>query len=165
MLPLKWKIFRVICYVHIAAVMGSVAIFLIQSWDRLCFDCWDFLYISIFFLMLGVLISNALLNTWMLERYYPARKPGSSLNTWNIILLILFMLVIAFTTFGLAMIFNDVLNDEKPLDDNRLKLFLGLYCLVSLTGLPICFFQVSLRRTIRRNYHAGIDSFLDSDTP
>jgi hypothetical protein len=165
MLPLKWKIFRVICYVHIAAVTGSVAIFLIQSWNRLCFDCRDFLYTSIFLLMLAVLISNALLNTWMLERFYPARKPGPSLNAWNIILLILFMLSIAFTTFGLAMIFIDVLNDEKPLADNRLKLFLGTYCLVSLTGLPICFFQVSLRRTIHRNYNAGIDSFLESDNP
>jgi hypothetical protein len=81
------------------------------------------------------------------------------------VLLILFMLSMAITTFGLVMIFIDVLNDENPLADNRLKLFLGMYCLVSLTGLPICFFQVSLRRTIRRNYNAGIDSFLDNDNP
>jgi hypothetical protein len=42
-------------------------------------------------------------------------------------------------------------------------ILLGLISMLSLTRLPICWFQHGLRRKIRRNYLSAINAFLEPD--
>jgi hypothetical protein len=164
MLPLKWKIFRIICYLHIAAVTGCLLLHILFRWQMMFSDFWEIIYNLIFISLLAILLTNTLINTWLLDRYYPDRKPGATLNAWHIILLSLFIIIIGFSTIGLIFLLSDIFTDESRQNrmDPRTVILLALLTVMVLTGLFICYFQIILRQTLRRNYQAGIESFLNT---
>lgn len=160
MLPTKWKIFRFICYLHVAAAVGMLFYFFLQKRGRYFEDSFDTIMSVIYLLCMVILISNALLNTLMLERYYPSRKPGNALNAWHMVLFVLVIIILSFLTFAITMILIDTINDSGRAMNNNQQFFLAIYYMVLLTGVPMCFLQVSLRRTIRRNHQREMDDFL-----
>lgn len=163
MLPLKWKIFRVICFVHSAAIVFMTAMNIVFNWGRIFKDIEGSLSFLLFLFMLSILLANTFFNTWLLERCYPDRRPGRASNTWHTILFILFIIIISFFTIAFFAIFFDFLDDKNKYErDSRSSLFWVLIGIISFTGLSICYFQISLRRTIRRNYQRGFDNFLNT---
>jgi hypothetical protein len=164
MLPLKWKIFRIICYLHIAAVTGFLLLHFLFNWRVMFSDFWEFIYNLILLSVMAVLLANTLINTWLLDRYYPDRKPGSTLNTWHIILLILFIIIISFCATGLFFLLYDIFTGKELRDQRsaRSLMLLILLTVMVLTGIFICYFQIILRKTLRRNYQTGIESFLNT---
>lgn len=164
MLPLKWKIFRLVCYLHIAAVFSCLALVLIINGRFIFSGVTNFLEFLLIFSVLTVLLSNSFINTWLLERYYPDRWPGRALNIWHITLFIAFVIIICLFTIGCFAIFFDVmLGENKNVAINQRSIIsMIVFGIITLTGLSICYFQVSLRKTIRRNYQREIDSFLNT---
>lgn len=163
MLPLKWKIFRLVCYVHIAGVCFSLALSIIYNWSRMFSNAYNFLNFLLFFSFMSVLLANTFINTWLLERYYPDRRPGRALNIWHIILFILFIIIICLLTIASFAQFFDLFFDENKDEISQSSLmYWMLLALIAFTGLSICYFQISLRRTLRRNHQREIDSFLNT---
>jgi hypothetical protein len=164
-MPFKWRFFRFSNYLHIALWIIFFAI-LTYSWrtQGLAPD-----YLSFSALILGVLIliAHCINNLILLSKYYPEKLPGKGFVTYTIVMLVLSMLllvaVLIITVVGVSEEINTIIEKKAP---NRIGILMATFCvLISFTGVHSCWFQLLLRRTIRRNYLKGIDSFLADDNP
>jgi hypothetical protein len=164
MLPLKWKIFRVVCFLHIAAVLSCLTWIFIINGRYIFSGLYNFLEFLLVFSILLLLLANTFIDTWLLERYYPDRRPGRALNIWHTILFILYIPIVCLFTIGCFAMFFDIFLDDNKSEAmiQRGVLSWAVVVVISFTGLSICYFQISLRRTLRRNYQRQFDNFLNS---
>ena len=172
MMPvLKWKMFRMVSYLHLTCTLVLSVITLdmiIDDFPRGKSNA-NWFAISIFLVSSPSLLSNSSINIYLLERYYPDKLPGKRLRTFSVILFILSLLVVILTTgLTVAAIFYE-LNRSSRIQPFKQR-FLGYgiaatLAVISLTGFYILWNQVSLRKAIRRNYQASMDNFLVSDQP
>ena len=165
-MPFKWRFFRFTNYFHIGLV-SLLTFFLIVGWasQESEPELWTYLLAS---LAPPLLITNAVNNLILLGKYYPEKLPGKQFSTY---VKILFGVSIAPFAF-VGLITGFVINDEciQPLVEDRPVEFSGLttaflFILAFLTGFHALWYQVVLRKTIRRNFDLGIDQFLTDENP
>lgn len=165
MLPIRWKIFRVLCYVHMAtttliAALGAIAIF-----DS-GFNFRSFEQVVIIFLVLLIpvsLLANGSINLLLLERYFPDRLPGKSLRRWSVLLFILTLLSVLFLLLMAVAGFTDIFSQPSTQQDIYNILAASAIAIIGLTGVYVLWFQVSLRKLIRRNHELVFDNFLEPE--
>ena len=112
-----------------------------------------------------ILLANSSVNILILERYYPDRVPGKRLRGFSIALFILALLSIVAAVTGAIAAFVALLSRESGSMGRDLIGYLvaAAIALIGLTGMYILWFQVSLRKAIRRNHEMALDSFLDDE--
>lgn len=166
MLPLKWKIFRIMIYLHMTgtAFLAVVAIAgILQSGIR-SFSIENLLMSLLFMCVPIVLLSNSSINLLLLERYYPHRLPGKVLVRFNNTFFVLSTVIVLLLLVSTAGVFIEFFSEDNR---GRYSTFSTLYALtlavITLTGGYIVWCQVNLRRTIRRNHDATINNFLTDD--
>jgi hypothetical protein len=168
MLPLKWKIFRVINYLYIA-VTALITIAFIVGRTR------GFFYITAFEIFFSVLvlicmlslIVNSSLNIFLLDRFYPSQVPGQRIKGLYITCLVLNIIFYALLFLIFCYGFYEEFIESKAYDSGN---YYGVLALVALalmigTGMYIIINQVRLRNAIRRNYNEEMDRFLEEPTP
>lgn len=165
MLPIRWKIFRVLSYVHMAitaliTALGVVAIFgpgfSVRSVEQ----------VVVLFLMLLApvsLLANSSVNILLLERYYPDRLPGKTLRRFSVVLFILTLLSVLFVLLIAAVGLVDTLSQTSEQRDIFSLLAAAATAVIGLTGAYVLWFQVSLRKAIRRNHELVFDNFLKAE--
>lgn len=166
MLPLKWKIFRVVTYLHMTctAVLAAAAILSILELG-LNFYSWESLIALIVILIIPlVLLANSSINILLLERYYPDRLPGKALGRFSNTLFFASIVVVLFLVVGMVMFLYEMLAaKDMRRESGFLMLYIATICVIGLTGCYILWAQVSLRKALRRNHHSTINNFLASD--
>lgn len=166
MLPLKWKIFRVVTYLHmmITAVLAAIAIVAMAETRMRFQSLEDLLIVLIIFLIPATLLSNSSINILLLERYYPDRLPGKVLIRFSYVLFILSAIIVAGTLLLAAAAITDVFFDDSGATNTPATLLLTLaIAAIGLTGCYILWAQVLLRKALRRNHDSAINNFLVSD--
>lgn len=167
MLPLKWKIFRIISYLHMVCTlgMGTFALYSIFN-SRIRFhSAEDVLSVLIFIFCPSILLANSSINIYLLERFYPDRLSGKKLQRFSVLLFILSLLVVIAVVLLTIAGFSESLSGKNYTFRQGFMVFLTLsgFAVIGVTGLYIIVGQVSLRRTIRRNQEAALNSFLNDD--
>ena len=165
MLPVRWKIFRVVSYIHmtftaVITALGVAAIFG-TSFNYRSFE--QIIVLFLLFLVPVSLLANSSINLFLLDRYFPDRLPGKALRRFSVILFILALLsdlaVLLVAIFGFA--------DELSRSSDQLDVVgivaASAIAAIGLTGAYILWLQVSLRKLIRRNHELVFDNFLEPE--
>lgn len=167
MLPLKWKIFRIVSYLHMTCTlaMGTLALYTIFTAGIRFNSTEDILGVLILILCPTILLANSSVNIYLLEKFYPDRLFGKKLYRFSVLLFILSLVVVIAVVLLTIAGFSETLSRKNYTFRDRLMIYLTLsaFTVIGLTGLYIIVSQVSLRRAIRRNHEASLNSFLDSD--
>lgn len=169
MLPVKWKRFRMITYLHMAitALIGGYV--LLRTFESLgsIRSTEDIFGLLVLFLCPSILLANSSISLYLLEKYYPAQLPGTRLyrssRVFGFFAWIVIVLYGVATGFGLYQL---IVRNRYSFQDNMqgYLIFLALI-VICLSGFYILWNQVSLRKAIRRNYEVSLNSFLDDDQP
>ncbi|MFT3825072.1 MAG: hypothetical protein QM731_14205 [Chitinophagaceae bacterium] len=167
MLPLKWRIFRVINTLHI---VGSCAFFtMIMYWTyplrfANAFDILAFLLLTI---GLTSLLVNGIFNILLLEKYYPDKYPSGSFLNFSTLLYIMAILTIIALVVLTTWISIEFWSRERSSYYNPLRvrqvMIMALCFTIVLTGIYVISLQLHLRKTIRRNHIAMVEGFLDTE--
>lgn len=169
MLSLKWKIFRIVSYLHmvLTVMLGAIAIQAIVSSWKYINEAEDILGVSLALLCPTTLLANSGINMYLLEKFYPGHQPGRKLRRFSNVL---FILTIIVTISALALAgtaFSDMLSKRNRGIQQNMMLYLiaTAIAVIGITGCIILWQQVSLRKAIRRNYEASMNKFLEIDQP
>jgi hypothetical protein len=163
MLPTRWKIFRIINYVHIFCVVvielgiGYAFLFLNEA-----FTGEDLLYLSLCTFCAALFLSNAFMSLHLVEKCYPDKEPVKKFKTASSIVVILSIIVFCLLSVGCILIIGDML--AHPASDPLAYLVALAFCIVACTGLYICPQQITLENFIHNNHQRHLDSFL-AETP
>lgn len=164
MLPTKWKIFRALNFVHIATVTIWLITILYQNWTRLddLVHDWSFVLFALLFPI--ILIANGLFNANLLEKFYPDQLPGVRFLTLHKVLYFIFLGVVGCCIYGSIFLYYELFSHEPYRERMNAEavFYILLVTAATATGIPITYFQVSLRKTIRRNFNLSMDRFLDT---
>jgi hypothetical protein len=166
-MPFRWRFFRFSNYFHIGLVLMLMAL-LIFGWTYEPGMRRE----SIIFVIAGVglilLITNSINNLVLLGKYYPEKLPATLFSRYSKFLFGFSLLPL----LGIGVIAGYGMYEEcirAPLeqrnpDPSGLTMAM-IFVLTFLTGLHACWYQVVLRKTIRRNFDLGLDKFLTDDNP
>src|SRR5690349_15142069 len=99
---IKWKIFRVLCYLQVAAALSIIGFIVITTWAVWSLSssewegtAWIMAAILIFFM----LAANGFSNLYLLEKFLPDQHPPRRASRLNLVLYILSFVAI-FTIVG-----------------------------------------------------------------
>jgi hypothetical protein len=170
MLPRKWKIFRIVSYLHLTAIvlLAVIAFLGLSKNTGLALNSLeDVIGVTLMIMIPTVLIINCIINLALLDKNYPAIIPGSthrimssiffSLTVLMLIVLVLFSAAIIVTIFHVW---------HKQAGTARkwpFYILLGAVVLVYLTGIYVIWNQVSLRKALRRNHRLTMENFLEPE--
>jgi len=162
MLPLKWKIFRAFNYIYLVISLITIVCIIyalikqppaatttIIISNTLCIFC------PLIFAI------NCTINIYLLEKCYPEgyrKKLHKTALIFEILWWIVLALILLGFIVGIIEEFGDPETDD-PTDKSGLWVLLLLFMLLS-TGIYLCWMQIALRKTIRRNFENAMDNFL-----
>jgi hypothetical protein len=158
-MPAKWKIFRATVYLFIASVMamGLIPFFVFGYFTfRVRFDS-GFL---VFFAGLILLMAQGGICLYLVDRCYPDREPTRGINgtASTLFIITILLLLLLFGLFVLGFL-DEFFRGRVHWNSPGIKVLVILLLLL-LTGTSICWQEVTLRKTIRKNYDKALDSFL-----
>lgn len=167
MLPLKWRIFRVISYLHmvLALVMGVYTLYMVLSNSIRIRSTDDILAVSFLVIFSASLLGNSSINLYLLEKFFPDKVPGKKIRIFSGILYVLSSIAILFVLIGVVSIVYDISSKKYTYSFQYVMMYLvvSAIAILGLTGCYILWVQVSLRKSIRRNYEASLNNFLAGD--
>lgn len=156
MVPLKWKIYRVLNYL----LLCSGFIFLLH-FLRLVITAFDrtFLSLSILFSLLFLfMVSHALINIIIMAKTFPDRGLNPNKNRWHIFSLALNLISVA----GLIITFFTVMSEIADDYFNGLLVILGAITIFVLSSLFILICQFNLRKYLKQKNASLMNSLIDS---
>jgi hypothetical protein len=162
-LPVKWKIFRIANYLHIAGVatMGLYILYAFtSSFGTVSTE--DLVFLVLFICGIGILLANSIISLHLLERCYPDKQYSNELNVASI-----FIIIIAFLLILLLLI-AFYFGFQATFLENRSPDLLGLILLTIIgttiiTGFYSCWLQLVLKKTLKKNYKLSVENFLNTD--
>jgi hypothetical protein len=163
MLPLKWKIFRFVNYLYLLITL-VILIYLIYNGLSSELGGANDLFIYILVTLCPLLLAvNCSINSYMIEKCYPDLY-AKTLTTTSLGFLILSCIILGLTIllmiFGIADMISGPQGDGSANGEDY-KFLLALSVIV-IIGVYICWMQVILGKTIRRNFEKSLDNFLKS---
>ena len=126
-------------------------------------DIYDIVASVITAVFTASLFVNSSLSLFLLERFYPSHVPGKKLRitllTSMIINIIIYIILAGIFCLGFYEQFLSPEGERETSD--RGKIILTVIAIMLGTGIYLTIHQISLRKTIRRNYTHEINSFLE----
>lgn len=170
MLPLKWKIFRIVSYLHMTSTIivgASMLYFMLSEVSISASSTEDAIGLIILILTTTALLANSSVNMYLLERFYPDKQPGKQLGNFSRVLFILCIPISLFVLGTAGLLLNELISQKHTDLSQNLPGYAAtiVMTIIGVTGFYILWIQVSLRKAIRRNYEASINKFLESDQP
>ena len=161
-MPLKWKIFRFINFIHAGS---SIAVFLILLWDFHVTPIKNIFYQLIFVFLCLLSLSpavNGCFNIYLIEKSFPDKDISKRLRRVTLLFLVVDIIVILLMLTLFVFAFSVIISPEYRRNPVAYRgyLTLGILFITISTGLYIFWMQIILRRTIRRNFIKSFDSFL-----
>lgn len=160
-LPLQWKIFRIANYVHLSGLMGILLLTAYSFFSSNIRNAGDWLIFFAFTAGFSILITNCIINWYLLDRCYPDKHPSRRLLVTAIVIFILSLLGIGFFIFAFSYGVYEM-NKRERINFEGIFL-LCVFSILIITGVYICWQQVALKKIIRRNYQQTLDNFLTAD--
>jgi hypothetical protein len=165
MLPIKWKAFRMVIYLHLASTTILGGYLLLRAFESISSytrseDIWGLIIVIV---CTSILLANSSISLYLLEKYYPAQLPGNGPYRASRVLGFFAWIVALLYAAGSGYGFYQ-LNKYDFLQNNiqGLLVFFSMG-VISLSGFYLLWNQVSLRKVIRRNHEASLNSFLEED--
>jgi DMSO reductase anchor subunit len=169
MLPIKWKRFRMVTYLHMAitTLLGGYLLFRIFESLRSIRSAEDFLGFTVLVLCPSILLTNGSISLYLLEKYYPAQLPGTRLLRSSKIFGVFAWIVVLLYAVAAGLGIYELLIKYKLTFQQRPEgyMLLAGMLVICLSGFYLLWNQVSLRKAIRRNHEASLNSFLEDDQP
>ena len=155
---IKWNVFRLVCYLQIAASTGFLIFFLMRRpWPLRFEDLTDLLLTLLFVLVCCTYTANGLSNLYLIERFLPDQLPSKRAFRLNMLLYVMIIISSAMVILVTFVLYVD--EDGKP------DLPLLMITTLSVTSILVWFLQPDLRNTLRRNYYRAFDQFLEAENP
>jgi len=160
MLPLKWKVFRVLNYLQLIFAIGVIGLIIYSSSiTRRGLDdgsAFTYLFIASFILM----AASAILNIYITNRNFPDKPLASYTNTLHYFFL-LFGIIINISLFILLIIgVRDTYNNEYV--PGSVWFVLSIFILIWLINFWVIINQFQVKPFIRKNYQSNFSSLIDS---
>ena len=162
MLPLKWKIYRVLNFtILIIGVIFSLLFIVAMVRDRGMVDApWQVWVMGLIFL---IMVVKSLINIFLQFKYFPDKKLLNSAFTWHVFALIMGL----FTMLGLMFFFLSVAIDEigrtyEYSQSNEVMIMLILWFLVCMADCYVFYCQLGLNRYLARNEKALSNAMVES---
>ena len=132
-----------------------------SGYDHLSAESWVFS--SIFFSCLAILIANGIFNIIWLERYYPDNLPSRNFMRTSLIFYILSIVVISLFVFMWSVLLFNLFGEDAP--ENRHWRTTANFIFLFVTaagGVYILICRLALLRLIRHNQRQQFNSFLEN---
>jgi hypothetical protein len=155
MLTTRWKIFRVLNYLHIFCLIGIVVVLWNNTFVHRLLDWLTFIWFAF-------VIGNSSLNIHLMNRYYPGHLPENWMRNLSTILFIPTLALIV--VYGILVVFILVDPEERTRERTTRQLIALTGVLIVIgTGIYILWNQVVLRKELKRNYKAAMEHFLEEE--
>lgn len=159
MLPLKWKIYRVINYVQL--VISSVILIMLFSLAYNSVESQDINWFMIAAVVLLLVISANIINLVIVYNYFPDKilSRGLKITHW------IFLITGSVITIGLLLMaiagFMEEFLPSNPEDGigKELVLFFFFFSLLEIYKLS---FQFQVESFLKRNYRRSLNSLIES---
>jgi formate-dependent nitrite reductase membrane component NrfD len=167
MLPIKWKAFRMVIYLHLASTTILGAYTLLRTFESISSytrseDIWGIIIVIV---CTSILLGNSSVSLYLLEKYYPTQLPGNGLYRASRTLGFFAWIVALLYAVGSGYGFYQLTKYDFWQNNMQGVLVFFAMGVISLSGFYLLWNQVSLRKIIRRNHEASINSFLEEDQP
>ena len=161
-LPAKWRIFRIANYLHMAGVasFGLLIIYLISTFGLKTLE--DFLFLLLFAACIACLLANTIISLHFLERCYPDKQYSITLSVISVFILVLSCLVIISMTILFCYGFYASFFERRKPDLFGILLLVVLFSTI-ISGIYICWFQVVLKKLLKKNYRLALENFLNTE--
>ena len=161
--PFKWKLFRILSYLQAGAALcflGFVAIHINEFYLDKPYKLLQFILFVLGFIML---LSNACINLFWLERYFPNNLPGKVAIKLSIVLFIFSIIfTVVVTSLNTIQFLLFIEGEEINVDGENIFITICA-AIITLVAVPVFILQVSLRKLLNRNYHQTFEQFLKPD--
>jgi hypothetical protein len=165
-MPFKWKFFRFNNYFHIGLVLLLTTLLIVGWTTEGEFKQVTALVVAA--VGLALLFTNSVNNLILLGKYYPENLPGIPFSRYIKTLFGFSLAPLAclgiIAGYGIYEECISAIVQKRNPDSTGLTMA-GFFLLAFVTGLHACWYQVVLRKTIRRNFNLGIDRFLSDEEP
>lgn len=163
-MALKWKILKAVSYIHLAAAVVLIFLYFYLRWPLRFNDTFDMGMFCFMIIIIIISIAYSLLHLYLLERKLPARTFSKPHNTWGNVLSVFFYL--AFLIYLIASVGAAVQRVKASYETPSIYIMpLILFGTLVISGIPLLWLPVKLRRTIKRNEKLKFESFLVEDQP
>lgn len=156
MIPLKWKIYRVLNY-----LLLSCGIILTLNFSRLIINAFDqdFLFLSILVTLIFLFMaSQSLINIFIMAKTFPDKLLDPNKTKWHV-----FSLVINFLSLiGLAIAFFSALSETSRDYFSGLLIILGVMLILIFSSLFVLICQFNLRKYLKQKNASLMNSLIDS---
>lgn len=156
MIPLKWKIYRVLNYLLLCC--GLV---LSLNFFRLIINAFnsEFLIISILVTLIFLFMaSHSLINIFIMSRTFPDKILDSNKTKWYFFSLVLNLL----SLIGLVISFFSALSEVNHDHFNGLLIILAVILILLLSSLFVLVCQFSLRKYLKQKNASLMNSLINS---
>jgi type III secretory pathway component EscS len=147
MIPLKWKIYRVLNYLLLCC-----GIILTLNFFRLIINAFDqdFLILSILVTLIFLFMtSHSLINIFIMSKTFPDKILNPNKTRWYIFSLVLNLL----SLIGLVIAFFSALSEVNDDFFNRLLIILAVILILVLSSLYVLICQFNLKNTSDKKMH------------
>ena len=156
MIPLKWKIYRVLNYLLLCC-----GIILTLNFFRLIINAFDqdFLILSILVTLIFLFMtSHSLINIFIMSKTFPDKILNPNKTRWYIFSLVLNLL----SLIGLVIAFFSALSEVNDDFFNGLLIILAVMLILVLSSLYVLICQFNLRKYLRQRNASLMNSLIDS---
>lgn len=156
MIPLKWKIYRVLNYLLLCC-----GIILTLNFFRLIINAFDhdFLILSILVTLIFLFMaSHSLINIFIMAKTFPDKILSPNKTKWYIFSLVLNLL----SLIGLVIVFFSALSEMNDDFFNGLLIILAVILILVLSSLYVLICQFSLRKYLKQKNASLMNSLIDS---
>jgi len=156
MIPLKWKIYRVLNYLLLCC-----GIILTLNFFRLIINAFDqdFLILSILVTLIFLFMtSHSLINIFIMSKTFPDKILNPNKTRWYIFSLVLNLL----SLIGLVIAFFSALSEVNDDFFNGLLIILAVMLILVLSSLYVLICQFNLRKYLRQKNASLMNSLIDS---
>jgi hypothetical protein len=162
-MALKWKIFRVICYLQIVTCLGFIIIPIVYNAFS---NIGDYFMLGIYILVIGSYLADASSNLYLVEKFLPARVPPKKVLSVNRVLYVLLVTSSAITINGTIAILAYIAgSDTKVWGSTMNTLLVVMLITLSVTGMAVWYLQPGLRYTLKANHHRTFNQFTEPGNP
>ena len=156
MLPLKWKIFRVINFIHL---FFSFVLFILML--KFIVDSRFSLPESLFVLPIIAIGFNCYLNLHVVRRFFPDKLLPDQVKNFKNVLFIL-NIFIALALIGVLIIGAESEFSSESSDDISGKIALAVFFLMCIEQIYILILQFQISDFLKDNYRNKIETLIDS---
>jgi hypothetical protein len=159
MLPLKWKIFRILNYIQLIFSIGVIGL-TVNSSTKGRSDPDDSIYTYIFLGSFGVIAASSILNIYITGRNFPDKPLSGFSNSFHYVFLVLGLIqnlaLLFLLIAGTVDLYNS--NDMPP----SMVIMLLIFYLIWLINLLVIIYQFQIKPYIRKNYQSSFSNLIDS---